>query len=525
MKKILTVIAAFSLLFTSCNKWLDINYDPNAVTDVESGLILPSIELNALNVYGFYAHTIGSYFSEQLGIRPGGPNTMDQAQWNTQDAGRVANMGNRIYQYSYIRIINNAKTIRAKAAASGAWGDYLAATVYRAFAYQILVDCFGETPYSEAENTGISSPVYDDGKDVYAGIIADLDNALSKVSASDKVCDNMTFSSSNDVNNWIRFANALKLRMLMHEYDKVDVADKVADLIEEDNFPVADIKFAGCFKNQAGFDHPMYDAYVRAIGDAAHGRSTDLCGHLALLGTMNSYGDPRVPAKFNASVKYQNYEGNIIDSQQSVEQTSGLVDKDAFAEPALKYDSPVYIITVAETKFFIAEYYARIGNHEKAQEYYEAAVDASFALHGVQGADAVYGDGAPYAYDSEDFQKIISVQKWIALACVDGFESWNEIRRTGYPAFGEKTGKEIYTKWVELATANKAAGAENPTPTAADLVAAGVYTYGTIFTPSLAEEIPDNVIIGRLRYSISSSTANNKIPEQKSKDTKVFWAK
>lgn len=72
-------------------------------------------------------------------------------------------------------------------------GTYLAATTLRAFAFETLVDCFGETPYTEALDADNLSPKYDDGKTVYDGIIAEIDNALSKASASSTVCTNFLF--------------------------------------------------------------------------------------------------------------------------------------------------------------------------------------------------------------------------------------------------------------------------------------------------------------------------------------------
>ena len=73
---------------------------------------------------------------------------------------------------------HNANNIRKKASEAGAWGDYLAATVLLDYNYQLLVDAFGETPYSEALDVSKLSPKYDDGKDIYAGLVADLEDAL-----------------------------------------------------------------------------------------------------------------------------------------------------------------------------------------------------------------------------------------------------------------------------------------------------------------------------------------------------------
>src|SRR5690606_32784133 len=116
----------------------------------------------------------------------------------------------------------NLETIREKTTESEDWGTYLAATTLRAFVYQALVDAYGEVPYSEALDIGNTSPKFDDGSAIYAGILAELNDALSKVTESSPVVENFLFSS-NDASEWIPFANALKLRILMRMSKVQDV--------------------------------------------------------------------------------------------------------------------------------------------------------------------------------------------------------------------------------------------------------------------------------------------------------------
>jgi len=416
----------------------------------------------------------------------------------------------------------------AEAEAAKNWGDYLVATVLRVFAIQDMVDGIGEIPYSEAMNTSNLNPKYDEAKDIYAGLVSELDNALSKVTTSDKVSDNMTFNSSADVNNWIKFANALKLRILMRESGAVDVKQALASLVADNNFPTADIVYKGCWTDQAGLDNPVYSEVVRKRGDVATGRTIEICANMAVTATMNEVSDARISAKFIPSAGHGNtYEGGFIDEQMSKEIGAKYVDEDTYAELNLKYNTPVYLMTVAEIQFFLAEYYAKIApDATKAKAAYEAAIDASFATHGVSGASNIYGAGKKYAWNASKADEIIGIQKWIHLACVNGFESWCEMRRLGYPAFGASTGKQIYEKWTELVKANVAASMADPTPTAADLIAAGVYTPGTIYTPvNVAAKIADNTLLARLPYPHYSTDRNSNAPDSKTATTKIFWAK
>lgn len=528
MKKIISLVVTLSVLsLTSCQKWLDINVNPNSVSTVENGLIFPAIELNLLTNYGLYGHLVGSYLSEQYAVKPEGPNSLAMAQWLTEEGGAIATNANRIYQQTYIRVINNVKAVREAASENEAWGDYLAATVYRAIAYQMLVDAFGETPYSEAENTAITAPVYDEGKDVYAGIIADLDEALDKLTGGEQVSDNMLFGSSSDINNYIRLANSIKLRLLMRESRKVDVKSALSALVAKNNFITSDIKFASSlFTNEAGHDNPLFEQFVRGAGDIVTGRTMDLAGHMAVISAMTEVNDARVKAKFTPAVTSGLYEGGFIDTQYSQEKTAGYADKNSYAEPVLKYNTPVYLMTVAEVDFFLAEYYASISpDAAKAKAYYEAAIDASFATDGATGAADIYASGAKYAWDASKADELIGIQKWIALTNINGFESWCELRRLGYPEFNAANGKAVYNEWLSEAKANKEASKTVVTPTAEDLVNAGVYEFGKLVTPASLVEMADNTLLGRLPYANSSKTRNANAPAQKEKGAKVFWAK
>ena len=65
MKKIISALICAALLtLTSCRNWLDVNRDPNAVSTVESGLIVPAAELALITNYGMYANMLGSFFSD-----------------------------------------------------------------------------------------------------------------------------------------------------------------------------------------------------------------------------------------------------------------------------------------------------------------------------------------------------------------------------------------------------------------------------------------------------------------------------
>ena len=98
---------------------------------------------------------------------------------------------------------------------------------------------------------------YADGQTVYSGILKELDEALSKVSSTDVVCTNFLFPSAK-ADSWIKFAKALKLKILMRESNVDDVKSELASLISENDFPTSDISYSSCWSNQSGSYNPYF---------------------------------------------------------------------------------------------------------------------------------------------------------------------------------------------------------------------------------------------------------------------------
>src|SRR5690606_21100661 len=74
-----------------------------------------------------------------------------------------------------------------------------------------------------------------------------------------------------------------------------------------------------------------------------------------------------------------------------------------------------------------------------AEQLYTAAIQASFDYLGETSSVATYLTNPDVAYPTtgteEEQVEAIITQKWIAMNGRQGFESWTEFRRTGYPSF------------------------------------------------------------------------------------------
>ena len=496
MKKILLYLPfVFGAMFCSCDDYLDVNESPNSVSEnmLSSSLIMPAVEMNLASQYGDYLRIIGGYLCQHFCQSFGTSNYLDYSQFQVS-AVRCSGMYSDMYQ----RVLANLNTIREKTESDeNQSGTYLAATTLRAFTLQALVDCFGEIPYSEMLNVSNTAPKYDDGKFIYESVIAELDEALAKVSASAPVCTNFLFPSEN-ANAWIKFANALKLKMYMRMAAVMDVKDKVSALVEEGNFPVSDVAYVGCWADKSGEMSPYY---AEEFGMNWGSTQINIMANLAIIGTMqtDSYTDPRLAAFFE-----KNDKGNYVGGLSGTNFSNTKDYKMAYwCRPKASYDMPVNLITVFETEFFLAEYYARYGSADKAQEHYNAAIEASFASAGVEGAD---GYIAKYPYSQNEYAKCIGIAKWVALTGANDFEAWCEARRLNYPAFGTVKGSDMYNLQDDASFKPE------------------LYEPGTLYTPiDYFGEVGANKLLERLPYPESSTTRNANSPKFPGYTKPVFW--
>lgn len=495
MKKyIITGFAAAAMLLTGCDKYLDINNDPQSPSNdnMTPELVFPAAEMAFANSYGDYLRITGGYFAQYYGQNFGTSNYQDYSKFvqsSARSSSTYANLCNRTLQ--------NLSFVRAEAKEKEEWGTYLAATVLHCATYQIFVDCYGSVPYSEALDVNNLTPHYDEGKDVYAGILKELDEALSKVAGLEPVCTNFLLPGQN-ASEWVKVANALKLRLLMRESGAVDVKADLAALVAENNFPTQDVCWQGCWQNMKGQANPFYQ---EEFADYFGSTQKNVVLNLALLKVMDAADDPRLEAWFSPNANDGAYKGMI--SGTNMQATKQYKDG-YWCRPVMTYDAPVYFISVFETEFFLAEYEATYGNAGAAEAHYNAAVQASVASAGASDASDIL---AAYPWNAADWKKNLGIQKWVALAGTNPFEGWCELRRIGYPAMGSVMGSQLYDVVNDV---------YNPAPLPA----------GELYTPiDYDTSLGAGKVIQRWPYPESSMNRNKNTPAFEGEAVPVFWAK
>ena len=501
MKKIFNIVFALVIAFSavSCKDYFDINYDPNipATENITNSMIFPGVDAALATSYGDFLRITGGYFSEHYAQTFGTSNYVDYSQF-TMSATRSSTHYTQLYQ----KVLVNSKTIMDRAKESKTYGDYLAAASIFAFTFQILVDCYGEVPYTQAFNSEYMAPVYDDGKVVYEGVIAILEEALTSAGEGQQVAKNLLYPNGNST-DWIKFANTVKLKLLSRMAGAADVQAKLDALISEDNFITSDAEYAGCWANAQGQASPYYSE------EFAPWHSQDnVVANAALVAAMQfeGYTDPRLGVWFkqNSSNKYV---GAISGCNLGATASAPYNSASGLCRPIINYNTPVSLISVAEVEFFKAEYYAKKGDSGAAEEHYNKAIEASFASAGLSKDDATLNI-KEYPFDAANYKESIGVAKWIALSGSNNFESWCELRRLGYPAFGEIQGSDLWTG------------------TDVNTTAVNALVPGTLYTPyQVFDQVGTNKVLQRWPYATASESRNSNCPSFPGYTTPVFWAK
>ncbi|MBK7212588.1 MAG: SusD/RagB family nutrient-binding outer membrane lipoprotein [Bacteroidales bacterium] len=290
------------------------------------------------------------------------------------------------------------------------------------YTYSVLVETFGNIPYSEALNLSKPTPVYDDGLTVYKALIERLNTAIGNLdqeNGSFDIADNMF---QGDVSKWYSFANSLKLRMGIAIADADAVAAKAAvesaaSKVISSNSQNASMVYLSASPNY----NPVYADLV------ASGRH-DFIPTSTIVDVMNTWEDPRRAFYFTMlDGAYVGGENGASNDFTAYSHVSDRIQLATFEGTLFDY---------AETEFLLAEAAARGFNvGGTAEEHYNLGIRASIEYWGGTTADAdTYLAKSEVAYETAagDWKQKIGMQAWLALYN-RGFEAWTSYRRLDYP--------------------------------------------------------------------------------------------
>lgn len=350
-------------------------------------------------------------------------------------------------------LYSNIAIIRGYCERNGQHVPMAVANIIKVATMLRVTDCYGPIPYSQIGAEGVMMTPYDSQEEVYNAFFADLNQAITDINeySSEQIIPTADAVYAGNLQNWVRFANSLKLRLAVRiAYANPTLAKQMAEeAIDPANGGVIeDNNQNASWKYYASSTNPMYTA-TRYNAHDSRAAADIIC-------YMNGYSDPR-REKYFEGCQWPGVDYAGIRRGWESFSTSWSVN---FCDIAINPNEPLMWQNAAEVAFLRAEGVAVFGWNMggTAESFYNKGVELSFEQYGVSGAADYLADNTsvPAGYvdpsgvnpwngtlpavtikwdesaTTEKKQERIIIQKWIANYKL-GNEAWADIRRTGYP--------------------------------------------------------------------------------------------
>ncbi|MER2999424.1 SusD/RagB family nutrient-binding outer membrane lipoprotein [Pontibacter populi] len=429
MKKL--IICLFSLVFmASCVDDLDeYNIDQKRATNVPAVTLFTGATKNLADVlttpnvnvnnYRFY---VQHWTSTQY---------LDEPRYNMTSRLIPQNIWNTLYRdvlndlKEAKRLVNEDQTL-----AEGVKQNQLAQIeIMEVYAWSVLVNTFGDVPYTEALDPQNALPAYDDAQTVYNDILDRLDAAVAQLDS-----DAAGFGASGDIlyggsmTNWLKFGNSLKLKLGMVIADVNNARAK--ELAESATAADAGGVISSNAEN-AAFEYLSAPPNNNPISSNVKGPLSTREDYVAantLVDVMNDLDDPR--RQYYFTTVNGEFKGGVYGFPNTYTSFSTVSEK--IADPTFE----ALLLDYAEVEFLLAEAVERGYNvGGTATEHYNAGITASITYWGGSATEALAYIAQPevnYLTAPGDWRQKIGTQEWIALYN-RGYDAWITWRRLDAP--------------------------------------------------------------------------------------------
>src|SRR5688572_18453942 len=208
MKKTILKITALVTVacMASCDDYLDVNTNPNNPTEVPVNLLMANASFRTGDNIQ-YVGNITSYYVQYLAS----PNAFGTKDIHDQAAYDVT------WRELY-RVLSDVSDMEVRAQKDGATQYVGAAKILKAINLALVIDLWGDVPYTDAFFGEVVKPAYDDDEALYTELISLLDNGIAEISKPESTFTLGTddFIYGGNIANWIKMANSLKARFLLH---------------------------------------------------------------------------------------------------------------------------------------------------------------------------------------------------------------------------------------------------------------------------------------------------------------------
>ncbi len=436
------------LIVPSCSEdYLDVNTDPNNPTSVTPDLALPVAQhLTATYLFNMNrVNTLGNLMMYNWGQSDGYAWYPDEFKYLV-----TSSFYQTCFNTAYQNPLKQYQTIDRPDDLT--YDNYTAISmIMKSYIFQLLVDMYGDVPYTEAlQRSTNSAPKYDDAQTIYTDLIVKLTDAIALINnASEKALvpgtDDIMFGG--DMDEWKKFANTIKMRILVRQSDMDGRTAYIQEQInaitaEGSGFITEDVGVNPVYKKEVDKQSPLWDTYGADANGALTMNNKATCATPFVLDLLKSFKDPRIdriyekPATGHKGVPQGmlDYDTPIVD-QYTPDNVSN-IGPGILKGP----DQDAIIFSLAESYFNQAEAALKGLTPGDAKQLYQSGIAASFRYLGLTDAaaatyyaQAINNVGWDFTLAADRLQAIIT-QKWIALNGFGAIQSWFDYNRTGFPA-------------------------------------------------------------------------------------------
>lgn len=445
--KILSFIIGIALFTTSCKKnFLDVNVNPNAVTDAPVKILFPNTTVGMAfsnsNELGRVAAILMQYNAGISGLAGSYDNwvlsSFDNAWTNELYANTINNLG----------IVIQKSEGRSKAYAG-------AAKLQLAYTFAMITDLWGDVPYSESaqgfDDAGLlkfPTPRFDAQMDIYLGnsskgiksLLNLVREGLADLAANgpsrpgiDPGSDDIVYHG--DLSKWTRFGNSLMMKLALQVSNRAPDTTRVVinDIINNNKPYINAIDGSLDFNVPFSADNPNA-YYLQDIGGSIPNTEMLSLRFLTLEATLNDFvrlskfytkptglfvgydnGSPFTPPAAATRSYYGTY---VLGATRSGE-------------------APIRLITAFRNNFILAEAALQYSVTGDPNVYFQNGIRGAMKSAGLTDTeinDYFTANPTIVNLSGTTAQKLgqIITQKYIA-SLGNAIESYNDYRRTGLP--------------------------------------------------------------------------------------------
>jgi hypothetical protein len=295
--------------------------------------------------------------------------------------------------------------------------------VTKAHVYYVLVNTFGDIPYSEALNIENTTPKYDPQRDIYYSLLDSLNDGINSMDETGESFGSADLIYHGDMEAWHKFANSLRLRfgILLADVDPAR-SKKEVEASAPNVFKSNDDNALFNYLTTPPNTNPIWTNLVQS-------NRNDYVPSNTIINVMNTLNDPRRPFWFTQRPN-GTYSGGIYGAGNTFSNFSHMSEK------TLAADLPSIIMDYAEVEFLLAEAVERGMNvGGTAAQHYSNGVTASIVYWGgseAQAATYLANPAVNYATAAGNYKQKIGTQLWLALY-LRSFDEWVHWRRLDAP--------------------------------------------------------------------------------------------